>query len=204
MLIVDDVISTNSRFPNTQKRAKDTNFRSCANCDVLGRGFCNPYTEGGPGSEGYVPKPKFVEKGKIIIMEGHQYNGCFVSIHGILKIYKSLPDGRIQIIGYPKNGHLIGFSLSKNYTYSVEAMENAEVCWFQHSRHWNRLKDVQSLEMRLLAAASSELGLARDHMVVLGFKSARERLAHYLLARFGDVSARDTSGDGIPLPRRHR
>jgi CRP/FNR family transcriptional regulator len=62
-------------------------------------------------------------------------------------------------------------------------VEPVRVCRFARSRLLGLLEDFPGMQKRLLAIASSELTAAQEQMLLLGRKTARERLASFLAAR---------------------
>jgi CRP/FNR family transcriptional regulator len=98
-----------------------------------------------------------------------------------LRLYKALPDGRRQITGFLSAGHLLGLSLNDLHLYTAEAITPVNLR--RYPRAWfDRLVDeVPGLARRLLAATSDELRAAQDQMLLLGRKTAEERIASFLL-----------------------
>ncbi|MBV8616355.1 MAG: helix-turn-helix domain-containing protein [Acetobacteraceae bacterium] len=94
-----------------------------------------------------------------------------------------MPDGRRQIIGFAERGHFLGLAASESYAFSAEAIRPVGYCRFSRRYLRELLDDFPDLEKRLLAVASKELVAAQEQALLLGRRTARERVASFLLAR---------------------
>jgi CRP/FNR family transcriptional regulator len=100
---------------------------------------------------------------------------------GTVKVYKLLGDGRRQITGFLFAGDFLGLTHNEAYAYSAEALMPTRLCRFPRRRLEALLGEIPHLEQRLLAMASHELAAAQDQMMLLGRKSARERVVSLIL-----------------------
>ena len=116
-----------------------------------------------------------------VFFEGDDADNLFVLISGALKLYKLLPDGRRQIIGFLFSGDLLGLAFNDVYHYTAEALAPSRLCRLPRSRIEALLADLPKLSNRLLNLASNEMAVAQSHMLLLGRKTAKERLASFLL-----------------------
>jgi len=116
---------------------------------------------------------------------------------GAVKVYKLLGDGRRQITGFLFAGDFLGLTHNEVYAYSAEALVPARLCRFPRRRLEALLAEIPHLEERLLAMASHELAAAQDQMMLLGRKSARERVVSFILMLFN--SATRHGGPGNPV-----
>ncbi len=128
-----------------------------------------------------VPQP--VLAGRSFITEGDPAEHFFNVTAGTAKLFKLLPDGRRQVTGFASAGTFLGLAVSSSYAFSAEAVEPSQVCRFSRTRLRHLLDDFPAMERRLLDVASNELVAAQEQMLLLGRKTARERVASFLLAR---------------------
>jgi CRP/FNR family transcriptional regulator, anaerobic regulatory protein len=119
--------------------------------------------------------------GRTFISEGEPADSFFNVTAGSAKLFKLLPDGRRQITGFVGIGHFLGLAVSDVYAFSAEAMEPVRYCRFSRPRLRAVLDDFPLMEKRLLEVAANELVAAQEQMLLLGRKTARERLASFLL-----------------------
>jgi CRP/FNR family transcriptional regulator len=139
-----------------------------------------------------------VPAGGTLFHEGDPAEHLFNVVAGSVKLVKLLADGRQQITGFLFPGDFIGIAFNDTYAYSAEAIEPLRLCRFDRSRLETLLADFPTLERRLLTRACNEIVAAQDQMVVLGRKTARERLASFLLA----IARRQGGASAIDLPMR--
>ena len=119
---------------------------------------------------------------------------------GAVKIYKMLPDGRRQITGFLFPGDFLGLVFNETYAYSAESLMPTKLCRFPRHKLESLLDELPKLERRLLGAASHELAAAQDQMVLLGRKSARERLASFLLMLSKATGGHGQKENSIVIP----
>lgn len=119
---------------------------------------------------------------------------------GTFRLQRDLADGRRQVIGFAIPGDFIGLSLDETYRFSADSLTQASLCKFER-KHFTALSHTnQSLLERLHLAATHELTIAQDHMVVLGRRRAEERVAAFLLRwreRLGRLNGRSAT---VALP----
>ena len=128
---------------------------------------------------------------------------------GILRMQKSLPDGRQHVVGLLVAGDLFGQVFDGGMHFSVEAATDAEVFAFERGRFESILLQSPELDRLLLLNLMSELDRARDWMIILAHPKIRGRLAGFLLllcTRFQNVDHVITVKDRairihIPLSR---
>jgi CRP/FNR family transcriptional regulator len=140
---------------------------------------------------------------RLIFVESEPAENVFNVTDGAVKIYKMLPDGRRQITGFLFHGDFLGLVFNETYAYSAESLMQTKLCRFPRHKLESLLNELPKLEQRLLGAASHELAAAQDQMVLLGRKSARERMASFLLM-LSKVAERHGQPDNsivIPMSR---
>ncbi len=121
-------------------------------------------------------------------------------VRGAVRIYKLLPNGRRQITGFLFPGDFLGMAANAEYVYSAEALTPVKLCRFPRKRLEALLDRLPALERRLLAAASNELIAAQDQMMLLGRKTAREKLASFFLTLSRRAVQRGEAADPVYLP----
>ena len=111
-----------------------------------------------------------------------------------------LPDGRRQITGFLFAGDFVGLATAKDYAFSVEAIEPATLCRFRSDEYRSLTRERPALEGALLDRATHELAAAQDQMLLLGRKTAQERIASFLLSLRGRDPMRPPRDDEVRLP----
>lgn len=120
--------------------------------------------------------------GRVLFDEGDPAEHLFTIHEGAIKLFKMLRDGRRQITGFLLAGDFLGLAFFRTYAYSAETVGDTRLCRFPRERFMALLERHPTLEKELLSRASSELAAAQEQMLLLGRKSARERVASFLLA----------------------
>ncbi len=121
------------------------------------------------------------DAGQTLIHEGDPADSLFNVVSGAVKLYKLLPDGRRQITGFLFPGEFLGIALNEIYVYTAEALIPVQLCRFPRRRLEALLEEIPALEHQLLDDVATELVAAQDQMLLLGRKTARERVASFLL-----------------------
>jgi CRP/FNR family transcriptional regulator len=119
--------------------------------------------------------------GQTLFHEGDPATRVFTLTSGTLKLYKLLPDGRRQVTGFMHPGDFLGMSVDDEHAFSAEALEDSKLCWFPRNRFDDFVEEHGSMERELYRMAAHELAAAQAQMVLLGRKTATERLASFLL-----------------------
>jgi CRP/FNR family transcriptional regulator len=140
-----------------------------------------------------------IEAGQTFLSEGDAATHFVTIVEGAVKVYKLMPDGRRQITGFLFAGDLLGLAVNETYTYSAEALTPVAVCRFPRRQFERLLDDFPKMERRLLAIASNELAAAQEQMMVLGRKTAHERIASFVLMLARRQERAGRSGDVLEL-----
>ncbi|MGE5539515.1 MAG: helix-turn-helix domain-containing protein [Gemmatimonas sp.] len=122
-----------------------------------------------------------IAPGQELFAEGDAAENVYEVVSGMVKLYKLLPDGRRQIMGFISPGHLIGLVHRGAYVYTAEAITEVTLCRYPLARFTRLIDEVPGFAKRLLDVHSDELSAAHDQMLLLGRKTAVEKVASFLL-----------------------
>lgn len=142
---------------------------------------------------------KFTDN-QVILQEGDPAEAMFNVTDGAVKLYKLLPDGRRMITGFLFPGDFLGLAHNDTYAYSADASGNVRMCRFPRRRFEAMLEEFPHLERRLLTDASNELAQAQDQMLLLGRKTAKEKIASFLIQLAGRQRRRGGPENIVQLP----
>jgi CRP/FNR family transcriptional regulator, nitrogen fixation regulation protein len=102
-------------------------------------------------------------------------------VRGAVRTYKLLPDGRRQIGAFILPGEVFGLATDANHRLTAEAIIDTTVRLVKR----NSLEQAAGVDVQvarqLWSMTAGELRHAEDHMLLLGRKSAMERVASFLL-----------------------
>lgn len=143
-----------------------------------------------------IAQSRRLDPGSMLVHEGDPANNVFSIIEGTVKLYKLLPDGRRQVTGFLIPGDFIGCVFGISYAFSAETVSSSRLCSFKRRQFLEMLDTYPQLEHRLLKRACSELNAAQYQMLLLGRKTAVERLASFL----AQMVKRYGLADGTPVP----
>lgn len=135
-------------------------------------------------------------KDEELYAEGDAAAFFYKVISGTVRICKVLNDGRRQIEAFHLAGDIFGVERGNEHRFAAEAVDDLVVVVYRAHRLEGLVRDNPDLGSQLMASVLTSLDRARDHMVLLGRKSAREKIAAFLL----DIAERLHKGDRFDLP----
>jgi CRP/FNR family transcriptional regulator len=138
--------------------------------------------------------------GQTICEEGAPADWVFSVTIGVIGLHKALPDGRRQTTGFLFAGDFVGLSSRFVNACGAEAITDVETCRFARPRFEAYIEEHRELGARLLRMTADELSAAHDQMLLLGRKSARERVASFLLQLADRAAARQVPSNPVLLP----
>ena len=153
----------------------------CGHCDTRHLSVCSGVDERFLGELAAAVTTTRLPAHGMLASEGEDADCFFNVTSGSVKLYKLLPDGRQQIVGFLFPGDFIGLAVRDTYAYSVEAIEPTTACRFERRKFEALLERFPEMAFRLRERASDELAIAQEQMLSLGRKSAKERVASFLI-----------------------
>ncbi|HZS85707.1 MAG TPA: cyclic nucleotide-binding domain-containing protein [Stellaceae bacterium] len=174
--------------------------KACQSCAARTLSICGALPTDHLGRLAMMRAPQHLEPGETFLNEGDPATHYLNITAGAVKVYKLLPDGRRQITGFLFAGDLLGLAFNDTYTYSAEALTPVTVCRFPRRQLERLLEEFPAVERRLLAMASNELAAAQEQMVLLGRKTAQERIASFLLTLLRRGQRLGRSAERVKLP----
>lgn len=139
-------------------------------------------------------------RGDPLFDEGEPAQHLFNVTSGAVKVYKLLADGRRQMTGFLFPGDFLGLANQETYAYSAEAVTHAVLCRFPRRKLERLLERYPKMEHRLLGMVSHELAVAQEQMLLLGRKTAREKIASFLLMLSRRSVQRGQNGNPVVVP----
>ena len=153
----------------------------CATCNVRHLSICGVLNEEELAALGSITSFVELTGHDPITSEGEPADYLFNVTRGAVELYKLLPDGRRQVTGFLFAGDFLGIALNDSYAYSAEAVGQVSLCRFPRKKLEGLLDRFPKLERRLLNVASNELVQAQDQMLLLGRKTAKEKVCSFLM-----------------------
>ncbi|GAN76981.1 transcriptional regulator cAMP-binding AadR/Crp/Fnr [Acidisphaera rubrifaciens HS-AP3] len=184
----------------TSAAAGESRREPCAYCQARPHSLCSAVPDDALSMLATLAVVRDYAKGQVFIEQGAAAEDFFNVTSGTVKLYKLLPDGRQQITGFAGTGHFLGLAVTDTYTFSVQAIEPVRACRFSRSRLRRLMDDCPQVEERLLRTACQELIAAQEQILLLGRKSAQERLATFLLGWSRQADPRAPPAERVRLP----
>jgi CRP/FNR family transcriptional regulator len=129
-----------------------------------------------------------------VFFEGDAKDHIYLVEKGTVCLYKTLPDGRRQIVDFVYPGDFIGLGAPGEHVFSAQAITLTRLRCMPANRLHEIAQHDPKVGMQLYRALSEQLLAARDLLLTVGQRNATERLAALLLA----LSRRNERGDGEP------
>jgi CRP/FNR family transcriptional regulator len=126
--------------------------------------------------------PRVLQTREHVFFEGDAKDHVYLVEKGTVCLYKTLPDGRRQIVDFAYPGDLIGLGAPGEHVFSAQAITLTRLrCLPAGLLHEVAQHDPQ-VGMQLYRALSEQLLAARDLLLTVGQRNATERLGALLQA----------------------
>ena len=154
---------------------------SCDLCVVRNRAICAALDSTEVEALNAIGRKRMLKAGESLIWEGDESVLVANVIEGVLKLSTGTEDGREQIVGVVYPSDFIGRPFGTTSGHGVTALTDARVCLFNRRDFDAFSREHPALEHKLLQRTLAELDRTRRWMLLLGRKSAPEKLASFLL-----------------------
>ncbi len=180
----------------------------CHHCAIRHHSVCGALKEEELFELNKIARQKHFKAGETIVSDTEAADFFANIVSGVVKLSKTMSDGRQQIVGLLFSPDFLGRAYRTHHTYFAEAATDVTLCSFPHNAFETILKKFPELEHRLFAHTLDELDSAREWMLLLGRKTAAEKVANflYILAKRSHLQGcsspnEDTASFAIPLTR---
>jgi len=123
-----------------------------------------------------------LDKHEMLFGEGDKGGRYYEVLEGVVCSYRILHDGRRQILSFNYPGDVVGIGHEIEYKCSCEAVSDAKVRCIAAATLQRSMETRPEIARKLLKVATIELASMHDHFVLVGRKSAPEKIASFLLA----------------------
>lgn len=190
------------RLVETINADNHTEPELCRSCVIRRSGICSVMTAGEVTRLSRISRHQKYQPGQMILPYDEKPGFFAAVISGIVKLTKPLEDGRLQIVGLLFSPDFVGRPFSNQGPYYAEAATEVELCCFCQADFEKMLMDHLDMKQHLFEHTLDKLDTAHDWMVVLGRKTAEERVASllYLLATRSKLTHASGEG-GDPFPK---
>jgi CRP/FNR family transcriptional regulator len=180
---------------------------SCSDCPIRHRAVCARCDSEELEQLEAIKYYRSFEAGQTIIWSGDKMDFVGSVVSGIATLTQTMEDGRTQMVGLLLPSDFVGRPGREGAAYDVVATTDIVMCCFRRKPFEQLMDATPHIAHRLLEMTLDELDAAREWMLVLGRKTAREKIAS-LLSIIGrrDASLGPTGSTGpmvfdLPLTR---
>lgn len=145
-----------------------------------------------------------LDPGESLIHEGQTDAPLYTLLHGWAFRYKTLSDGRRQILSFLLAGDFIGVQqkMGDAAAHGVETLTDALFCVFQRDSLWELHRRSPQMGFNVTWLTAHEESMVDDTLLSVGRRSAEERIASMLILLFKRAAAlqADAGAQGVPFP----
>ncbi len=161
----------------------------CADCPIRHRAVCARCEADELNELEEIKYYRNFEAGQTIIWSGDKMGFVGSVVSGIASLTQTMEDGRTQMVGLLLPSDFVGRPGRDGAAYDVTATTDVVMCCFRKKPFEEMMERTPHIAHRLLEMTLDELDAAREWMLVLGRKTAREKIASLLSI----VARRDAS-----------
>lgn len=179
----------------------------CGDCPIRHRAVCARCETDELARLEQIKYYRTFQAGQTVIWSGDRMDFVASVVTGIATLTQTMEDGRRQMVGLLLPSDFVGRPGRVTAAYDVTATTDLVMCCFRKKPFEEMMTATPHIAQRLLEMTLDELDAAREWMLLLGRKTAREKIASLLsiIAR-RDASLKLRSATGslvfdVPLTR---
>lgn len=179
--------------------------RTCGRCPVRYKAVCSKCDRAEFQRLEKIKMYRTYRSGDVIFSCGEELRFVASVVEGVAKLSRTLEDGRTQMVGLLLPSDFIGHPGRTRIDFDVVAANDVVLCCFDRAGFQSLLEEVPHVSQRMIEMAMDELDAARDWMLLLGRKTAGEKIATFIemvvRRQYGDPSELATGALELPLSR---
>ena len=179
----------------------------CIDCPLRALPLFLPHTEEELALVQFLKRRELVlDAGETVIHEGQSNTRLFTLREGWAYRFKTLSDGRRQILNFLLAGDFIGVQqkMSDAAAHGVVTLTAARLCVFDRDALWELHRGQPSMGFNVTWLTAHEESLVDDNLLSIGQRSAEERVATALILLYKRAAALrgadDDKARGVPFP----
>lgn len=154
--------------------------QNCSDCPIRHRAVCARCEPDELARLEDIKYYRSFEAGQTIIWSGDKMDFVGSVVSGIATLTQTMEDGRTQMVGLLLPSDFVGRPGRDGAAYDVVATTDIVMCCFRKKPFEQMMATTPHIAHRLLEMTLDELDAAREWMLVLGRKTAREKIASLL------------------------
>jgi CRP/FNR family transcriptional regulator len=179
----------------------------CGDCPIRHRAVCARCEDDELQRLEQMKYYRSYQAGQTVIWSGDRVDFVASVVTGVATLSQTMEDGRRQMVGLLLPSDFVGRPGRDSVAYDVTAATDLVMCCFRKKPFEEMMLATPHVGQRLLEMTLDELDSAREWMLLLGRKTAREKIASLLLIiarRDASLSLKKASGRlvfDLPLTR---
>ncbi|MGB0660014.1 MAG: transcriptional regulator FnrL [Mangrovicoccus sp.] len=181
--------------------------QECGDCPIRHRAVCARCESEELQALEEIKYYRSYPAGQTVVWAGDRMDFVASVVTGIATLSQTLEDGRTQMVGLLLPSDFVGRPGREYAAYDVVATTDLTICCFRKRPFETMMERTPHIGQRLLEMTLDELDAAREWMLLLGRKTAREKIASLLAIiarRDASLNLRATDGRlvfDLPLTR---
>ncbi len=190
-------------MPARKKLKIDEIKVSCSDCSLAD--LCLPHGMDAADIEALdkaVKRQSPLQPGQHVYRAGDAGTSLFAVRSGCLKSYCTTEDGDEQVLGFTLPGELVGLDglNDGHYASSSIVLETSSVCALPYTQLENLCNSLPSLHRQVMHIIGKEVTADQEMLMLLGKRSAEQRLAAFLVSLSRRYKSRSLSATEFNLP----
>ena len=162
--------------------------QDCGDCPIRHRAVCSRCEADELSQLEEMKYYRSFQAGQTVIWSGDRMDFVASVVSGIATLTQTMEDGRRQMVGLLLPSDFVGRPGRSTAPYDVTATTDLVMCCFRKKPFEEMMATTPHVAQRLLEMTLDELDAAREWMLLLGRKTAREKIASLLAI----IARRDT------------
>lgn len=175
---------------------------ACEDCPIRHRAVCAHCESDELETLEKIKSYRTYAPGETIAWAGERMPVVGSVVEGVAMLSSTMADGRRQMVGLLLPSDFLGRPGRERNAYDVVAATETTLCLFRKTEFERIVAQTPRIERRLLEMTFDELDSAREWMLLLGRKTAREKIASLfvIMARRDAALNRTLPQDGLRFP----
>ena len=154
--------------------------QDCAECPIRHRAVCARCESDELERLEQIKYYRSYDPGQTVIWSGDRMDFVASVVSGVATLSQTMEDGRTQMVGLLLPSDFVGRPGRDRAAYDVKAVTPVVMCCFRRKPFEEMMERTPHIGARLLEMTLDELDAAREWMLLLGRKTAREKIASLL------------------------
>lgn len=166
----------------------------CADCPIRHRAVCARCDVDELEQLDAIKYYRRYEAGQTIVWAADKMDFVASVVDGVASLTQTMEDGRRQMVGLLLPSDFLGRPNRETVSYDVTAATDVTLCCFRRVPFQDLIQSNPHVSQRLLEMTLDELDAAREWMLLLGRKTAREKISSFLSI----IARRDATLNNLP------